>query len=362
MNQTARSEERSHRISQYAEILNPIFDASAFNTTDSLFELVCTLVRASGIQDAGWDPSRESRDTLDDLRSLALLELPREQFPDPERTQLRLALLSYCHVTEMDFPYVLVANLLRLRLGKKYDMDPFRHLAKRARGSKKGLLPKLVPASPGRKILLVKELSESANLPRVGKAFEEIYDNEIRNAVYHSDYTLTNKEFRLLSGTRLSRRSKHFSQVVPLDELATIISDAFAFYSALFALYDRCRKSLTDFISAFFPYDFHYKGLLQLLFDTDRSLVGFRVFWPNETVGEYTRTPEGCRGINLAFDPDGSINFFVGLLPAKPGEFSLLVEDGARPQYRAVPGTKFSPYWPEDLRPYKLQMEANSDE
>ena len=261
------------RIRHYAEILHSVFDASIFNTTDSLFEFVCTLVRSSGIQDSDWDPWYESQATLDDLRNLASLELPRERFPDAERTRMRLALLSYCHLTEMDLPYALVANLLSVRLGKKYNVSPFRDLAVPARRRKERLFPKLIAPSPGKKILRIKELSQAAKLPKIGAAFEEIYDNEIRNSVYHSDYTLTNKEFRMLSGHRLSKKKRHFSQVVQLNELNELITDAFAFYSALFALYDRCRASFTDFTDAFLPYDGHYKGILQLLFDEEKRLI-----------------------------------------------------------------------------------------
>jgi hypothetical protein len=113
------------RTRHYADILNDLFDPTPYMHQDRLFEFVCTLVRAGGIQGPGWDPWLESKAVIDDLQNLAKLELPREKFPDLERTQARLALLSYCHITEMDLPYVLLANLLRLRLGRKYSMSPF---------------------------------------------------------------------------------------------------------------------------------------------------------------------------------------------------------------------------------------------
>jgi hypothetical protein len=62
---------------------------------ERFFELVCTLVRAGGVYSAGWDPWLESKAVLDDLNNLAKLRLPSGQFPDAERTQARLALLSY---------------------------------------------------------------------------------------------------------------------------------------------------------------------------------------------------------------------------------------------------------------------------
>jgi len=113
------------RVRHYAEVLNPLFDSSLFMVSDRLFEFVCVLVRSAGVEGPDWDPWYESHATLEDLGNLARLDLPRELFPDPDRTRMRLSLLSYCHLTEMDLPYALVANLLRLRLGKKYDINPF---------------------------------------------------------------------------------------------------------------------------------------------------------------------------------------------------------------------------------------------
>src|SRR4029077_19547290 len=132
------------RTRHYAEIVNPLFWDDKFYNADTLFEFVCTLVRAGGMQDAGWDAYDESQATLDDLRNLSDLELPAEQFPNADRTRVRLALLSYCHVTEMDTPYSLTANPLRVRLGHKHDISPFRDLYVPIR-AKQGVFPKLMP-------------------------------------------------------------------------------------------------------------------------------------------------------------------------------------------------------------------------
>jgi hypothetical protein len=210
--------------------------------------------------------------------------------------------------------------------------------------------------SPAKKIRYISDLSKKANLSGIGQAFDTIYDGTIRNAVYHSDYTLTDKELRLLAGTRLSKREQVYTPVVELDELNSLVVDTFAFYRAFFGLYDRSRKSFGDFSNAFLPYDTHYKGVLQLLFDEEGALVGFRVYWPNESTSEYSRSKKGCVGTNLIFDPDGSINFMVGLYATRPGAFSPLVEYGARPSYSIVPGTDIRPHWPEILKSYKFEM------
>jgi hypothetical protein len=56
------------------------------------------------------------------------LELPIDRFPKPENTQARLALIAYSHMIEMSVPYELLANLLRLRMGMKYSVEPLSHL------------------------------------------------------------------------------------------------------------------------------------------------------------------------------------------------------------------------------------------
>ncbi len=355
MVETAESAFRA-RIRHYAEILNPLFDPTPYREVNRLFEFVCVLVRSSGVEDAGWDPWYESQAILNDLQALSSLDLPVERFPEANRTRLRLGLLSYCHVTEMDLPYALLANLLRLRLGEKYDINPFRNLA-RFVGGRKGMSPgRWILPSPSKKIRCISDLSRKANLSEIGQAFDTIYDGTIRNAVYHSDYTLTDKELRLLAGTRLSKREQVYTPVVELVELNSLVVDTFAFYRAFFGLYDRSRKSFGDFRDAFLPYDSHYKGVLQLLFDEEESLAGFRVYWPNESTSEYSRSKKGCVGTNLIFGPDGSINFMVGLYATRPGPFSPLVECDAEPIYSIIPGASIRPHWPEVLKTYKLEI------
>jgi len=324
--------------------------------SDRFFEFVCVLTRPGGIHGPDWDPWYESQAILDDLGNLATLELPQERLPNPDRTRVRLSLLSYCHLTEMDFPYKLLANLLRLRLGGKYDLEPFRDLCTPIGEKGAGAIQKARPPSPGRKINRIKQLAGEAKLPGLGEALDSIYDRVIRNAVYHSDYALSTGEVRLLGSFRKSRKRQFTSQVVEWDELEEMLTDTFAFYTAFFSLFERCRKSFGDFVCAFIPFDGHYKGILQLLFDSENRLTGFRVYWPNNSLSEYMRIGSASNGVNLHFDPDGSINFMVGLYASKPGRFSPLVEHDGLPVYREVPGTTIRPHWPDDLKIYKLDL------
>lgn len=353
MHQETSRTEFQGSIGRYAELLSPLFDPTPHMEAHRLFEFVCILVRAGGIHGPDWDPWHESQATLDDLGNLATLELPKPPFADPTRTRVRLTLLSYCHITEMDFPYWLVANLLRLRLGQKYDMAPFRDLYVPIGKDKGGHVRKLRPPSPRKKIERIKKLAQEVGLPEVGAAFESICDSSIRNAVYHSDYALSEGELRLRSDFRFSQKQGCYTPVVPFEELSDLFRDTFALHTALFSLYERCTKSFGDFKDAIIPFDDHYKGVLQLLFDEVR-LIGFRVYWPNNSFGEYTRMGTASEGLNLEFDGDGSINFMVGLYASRPGRFSPLVEHNQEPQYSPVPGTDVRPHWPDNLKVYKL--------
>lgn len=343
---------------RYADVLNSLFDPTPHMRQDRLFELVCTLVRAAGMQDAGWDARLESEAVLDDLQSLANLDLPPDKFMSPERTRMRLWLLAYCHLTEMDLPYSLLANLLHLRLGHKYQINPFADLARVV--GKKTKRPKSMPASPNQKIVRIIQLSKEVSLTGVGDAMHEIHDGIIRNAVYHSDYVIYNGQVRLLKDSRLSARERCYTPVIEADELEELFCRTFAFYGAFFSLYERSLKSFVDFRHAFIPYDWHYKGLMDLVFDADDRLVGFRVYWPNGTLSEYRRQQEGCIATNIEFNPDQSINFFVGLPASQPGPFSPLVERDGMPKYPERPEDAISPYWPDDCKLYKIPPDARS--
>jgi hypothetical protein len=343
------------RQRHYASVLNGLFDPTPHMESHRLFEFVCTLVRAGGLELLPLDPWYESKAIIDDIRNLSLLDLPSASFPEPQKTRVRLALLAYCTLTEMDLPYMLVANLLRLRLGNKYHIDPFHDLAQRRSPKKGRSFGSIVPPTTSQKLKRISELAKQAGMDAVSAAFEETHDAVIRNAVYHSDFVVHDDSLFIRKASRLSKREGCYTPRVALDEIDELITNAFALFSALFGLYERCRRSFGDFANAFLPYDCHYKGVLQFLFDGDGVLVGFRVYWPNGTCGEYARTKEACTGVNLQFDSDGSINFMVGLIASRRGSFSPLVEYDSEPTYASIPGKDLAPHWPGDLKPYKLE-------
>jgi len=344
------------RVKRYVEVLNPLFWDESFYAIDLFFEYVCTLLRASGVKDTGWESYYESLAFLADFKALGEIELATQKFADPAQTRTRLALISYCHVTEMNLPYELLANLLRLRVGGRYAMHPFAHLrtpiTKKISGIK--TIVKWKEPSPEKKIKEIENLSEAAGLPEVGKALRGIYDPIIRNAVYHSDYVVHPGGLRLLSDHRFSQRLRVITSEVESEDLVQLTAEAFGFYSALDILYRRSCTLLVDYRNKFLPFDQYLKGILELTFEGD-VLTGFRTYWPNRTLCVYHRSVVGsCDAINLHFNTDGSINFFVGELFKNRSAFSPCVEDGKEPVYPTVPGSSRRPCWPEALEAFEL--------
>jgi hypothetical protein len=330
---------------RYVDALAPLFDPANHMRVDRLFEFVCCLIRAGGIEDQGWDPIVESAALIEDLDKLSAEPLDPEKFKHPERTRARLALLSYCHLTEADFFYHVLANLARLRAGDKYNMVPFFDLRRQRKNG-------TIPPSLSSKIHRVNELSAKVDVD-TKSLFEEIYHKDIRNSVFHADYTITDTEFRMLDG--LYKNSKgYLTHSVTFAELDTILRRSFAFYSAVMALHRRARRQLAGLRNKLLPYDGHYKGLLELLFEDD-LLCGFRTYWPNGSNSEFTRTHAGCWGVNTTFEQDGSINFMVGLYASKRGSFSPLVEQDGAPRYTPAPGRHKPPHWPDDLKAYDAE-------
>ncbi len=344
------------RISRYAEILNPLFWDNQFYDVNRMFEWACTMIGATGIKDTGWDSYVESIALLEDFTHLMAMELPPGEFPQPENTKARLAVIAYGHMIEMSVPYDFLANLLRIKMGLKYSIHPLAHLDTTRSKSINGVkVARVIRSSPGKKIDAIDELAQKASLPEVGAALREIYSSTIRNAVFHSDYAIHDGSFRLLSDHLYSKKKGVFTPLIPFDELGEITSSAFAFHSALLILWRRQRKLFVDFRSKILPYDDHYKGVIEFTFDND-SLSGFRVYWPNETVGVCYRNDKGqSMAQNIRFRPDGSVDFMVGFYANQPSTFSPLVEAGAEPRYAAVPGTEARPHWPTDLRPYSIR-------
>ena len=322
----------------YIDLLKPLFQPED-PVSDDIVKYFASLLRVLGMEDKGWDPYTESRATLNDLNGFFKVNLPKRWFLKPDETHWRLGLLLYTHIVEMDAPYEVILNLLRFRLGDGYSPNPFfNYLSPR---EQKAFKKRGVPT--GRKIEIIKMLSEKAKLD-IGAIFDDFYDNQLRNAISHSDYILTDDDFRCRGGISANKGFKK-----SFEALDKTLMSAKAFIAAFFSVENSARKEWGGQAGRAIPYDSIYKGLMEVLADNDGLMCGFKVHWPNGTDSTYRRNKDGIDMVNcmLAMQHN-TIEFMVGLYAGKRSAFSPLVEDGALPVYTNREGNKAPLHWPGD--------------
>lgn len=319
---------------RYIDLLRPLFlpDDPASN---DIIQYFASLLRIVGMEDKGWDPYLESRGILEDLNAILQSDYSDEIFPDKDFTMWRMGLLMYSHIVEMDAPYEVITNLLRFRLGKGYSPNPFYMFL----NNKDKRQFKHSGIYPHKKIKIIKMLSEEAGIS-FGDIFE-FYDSKLRNAISHSDYVLTDKQFRVRNGT-----GAFGAYSIPLEQLNETITKAKLFISTIFGLDRAAREIWGKKSQQAIQYDREYKGLMEVLVDDESLMCGFKVHWPNNSESVYRRTQDGIDMTNCMLDKKNSrVQFMVGLYARKPGEFSPLVESAGEPTYTPIEGTGKIPTW-----------------
>lgn len=313
-------------IKRYTSLLTPLFDTKDV----SAYEYACCLLRVGGLQDAGWDPLLESKAMFDDTIALANMGLPHDTFHDVAKTQIRFLLIGYAHLIEMDAPYNVIANLLRVKARLPYCCDPFWHIRTRKAGKKKRPLTE-IQVYPVDKIRHIKVLAEKAQLPQIASVFDEFYEPALRNSINHSDYVLHNDQIRLPHARFAEPIGT--SSILSYPDLLARIAQTYAFYSSFFSLeHAACSnfKALKGFV---FPFDTKLKGLLEYHITEDALIIGFCVHWPNKLTSYFRRDETGCKCCNIHFSEDLTVAFFVGESFRHHSSFSPLVPAGRDPIY-----------------------------
>jgi hypothetical protein len=185
-------------------------------TKDELSFLFAALGFNSGEEDAGWQPIQETHALISDL--VGLINSPLH-----DRAKVRVALFLYCHITEADYIYHCLFNML-LTLD---DQQPnlFNFLQKYRKG---------VPPSFSVKIAEIRALATKLHFEQLNTIFDEIVRTDIRNAFFHSDYILYNGELRL----------KHRgAAAIPFDEVSGLLGKSLDFFYGFMTLQSKALRS-----------------------------------------------------------------------------------------------------------------------
>ncbi len=198
--QGRRNDVYSNQYLKLLGIFDPIFE-DAKNKCES--EFTKTLLRFKGMRPPMLDPYQVMI-----KNGGALSEVCRNTREEPLKTTL--ALLSYGLILESSEPYEVLANLLSIRAGDTYIVLTRFPLANGR------------PLSPSAKIDKLIEIANAQGIHSLDNLKDEIgLDKDLRNGVFHSDYSMLND--RIIAG------STHFTneRLHKLINYAQAYNDAF---------------------------------------------------------------------------------------------------------------------------------------
>ena len=237
---------------------------------ESEFEYVCALLRIRGIEDQGWDPLEETIQLFNDMINLI-------QAPLRDSTRLRIGLLAYCHITEVDAIYSIIENMLRIIEGKRASIDPFWDIYKPR--NKKMEITKAFNIQPLSKKEVVKHLIKHASKIKeneVSEVIKEIYNDDVRNSFYHSDYIIYKDEYRIRKAR--SKLGGLGTITIKISDLLEIINNGIHYYEAFMNVYS---KHITSYKETKIVYG-HISGEendpepIELLVVSKKGVYGFK--------------------------------------------------------------------------------------
>jgi hypothetical protein len=250
----------------YLNIFDPAY-CRALNKSE--FELVSLLIRMRGIEGPGWDPFESTQATVRSVRrAIGLVDTF-----EAERT---LQLWLYGHIVEASEPYEMLMNLTRIVDGKRYHSYCFP-----PRNGRR-------PQSPGEKIREIEQSAARVDLPNLALPLREIWDRDLRNALFHSDYSLRGYEITMRNPLRVWSH----------EQVMGYINRALAFFDALVAVDSIYRAS----------------------FDKPRVIPVHPEFakWPEEKAWVIVREDYGAIGLRDALDV---VELKEGKIPWSFGRF-----------------------------------------
>lgn len=149
------------------------------------FEYVCALMNFTGMGDVrALSHIHESRDLF-----FQMVELIDKS--ENKHEQIRLLLILYCHIFEMDEFYNILGNMLRICCGERYCVLLYNSPT----------LPREL--NPSNKFDKLESLSKKAGFELLINTIRELYSSPLRNSFFHSSYSLSGDNFYVVSGKEL---------------------------------------------------------------------------------------------------------------------------------------------------------------
>ena len=141
------------------------------------FQFIVALLGIYGLQDAGWVPYEST-----EVGVRAATQMHNES-ADPAAAR-HLKLWIYGHIVEASAPYDLIANAIQVARGEPARRTWFPDDAGR-------------PVSPGSKIHALGAWARADGHVDVEQLLADVWNRDLRNAIFHADYALHGAEVRL---------------------------------------------------------------------------------------------------------------------------------------------------------------------
>lgn len=183
-------------LPRYLTGLDSIF-AKAMERDEA--QLILSLLGIRGMQDGGWEPYDTTVDAI-----AAATRLHNES--EDRLASRHLSLWIYGHIVEAAAPYDLLANLAKVAQGERARITWLPDERGRA-------------LSAGRKIELIGGWTEEIGNQCASYLLNAIWSRELRNSIFHADYTLHGSEIRLIGD----------GKVVTLEEFGELSGRAHAY-------------------------------------------------------------------------------------------------------------------------------------
>ncbi len=266
-------------LPRYLDVLDELF-WRAQETRE--FDFLNSLIPVRGMVDPGWDAWRTSREALMTMTPLI------NDTPD-WTTRRHLKLWTWGHTVEASEPYELLRNLVEAADGGRFHIEWFPDVTL-ANGRRR-------PQHPMDKINQIEAAAGKVGLAHVVTPLHEIWDTDLRNAVFHADYALYGSEVRL---PKAGRTLDH-------DTVEQIVARAAAYIEAVIVLHDHYIREYSE------PKLISAEG-----FDD-----------PGEQAWVIVREGHGAVGLKHALTPDelasGGIRWQLGFFT--PDEVAMLDAD-----------------------------------
>jgi hypothetical protein len=223
------------------------------------------------MESAGWDPLSETQALIDDL--LRLIETPLRDV-----TRIRLALLCYCHITEVDAIYGIIENLLRTVEGNRCSIEPFWDLyPKQDKAKPRSKLDNIRrPPLAVEVVRFVKDHANSIGQTDVATILDDMFNDKVRNSFYHSDYIIYGDEYRIRE-TR-GQFGGVSSASIKISELTEIVNRGIQFYQAFMntLLFNIRSYKTSKIVMGRIQGDDNPPVPIQLLVHPERGVYGFQ--------------------------------------------------------------------------------------